>query len=64
MPISDLLLYQQGLSCFIYASLLVGYLCFSVATFWYKLPQFFGDKLESFSQFSSIEVANSVTFFL
>ena len=37
---------------------------FQLLLFWYKLPQFSGDKLESFPQFFSNEVSNSVAFFL
>ena len=47
-----------------YTSLLAANLCFSVATFWYKLVQFLGDNIESFPQLFSNEVSNSLPFLL
>ena len=47
-----------------YTSLLAANLCFSVATFWYKLVQFLGDNIQSFPQLFSNEVSNSLPFLL
>ena len=60
-PISDWLQYQQGL---------IMLLCWQqicalqLLLFWYKLHQFLVEKLESFPQFFSNEVSDSVAFFL
>ena len=61
LPISDWLLYQQGLIMLICWQQICA---FQLLIFWYKLPQFLGNKLKCFPQFFSNEVSNSVAFFL
>ena len=61
LPNSDWLLYQQGLIMLLCSQQIYA---FQLLLFCYKLSQFLGDKLESFPQFFSNEVSNSVPFFL
>ena len=61
LPFCDWLLYQQGLIMLLCWQQICA---FQLLLFWYKLPQFLGDKLESCQQFFTNEVSNSVAFFL
>ena len=60
LPISDWLLYQQRPITLLFCRQIGA---FQLLLFWNKLRKFVGYKLESFPQFSSNEVCNSVVFF-
>ena len=61
LPISDWLLYQQGL---VMLPCWQQICAFQFPLFWYKLAQVLGDKVESFPYFFSSEVCHSMSFFL